>query len=222
MTTTTAPLPRRTKIIFGLGDWGPTTTGTAFMFFFAFFLTDVARLEPAYAGLVLLIGGIWDAINDPLVGLLADRVHTRWGRRRPFFLFGALPYALTITLLWWTPPLDRRPGQDALLHGRLPARRYGGHLAQRPLHRADPRAHRGLRRAHPAQRLPDDRQHGRRADLGHLGAHLRGPLPRAEDRLPADGGRLRDARRVALPAALLRDPRAVFHTRFPISPFPDF
>ena len=46
---TTTRLSRRTKIIFGLGDWGPTTVGTAFMFFFAFFLTDVARLPPAYA-----------------------------------------------------------------------------------------------------------------------------------------------------------------------------
>jgi glycoside/pentoside/hexuronide:cation symporter, GPH family len=106
--TTTPPtathLSRRTKIIFGLGDWGPTTAGTAIMFFFAFFLTDVAGLPPAYASLVLLIGGLWDAINDPLVGLLADRVHTRWGRRRPFFLFGAVPFALTLIALWWVPP----------------------------------------------------------------------------------------------------------------------
>ena len=43
---TAARLPRRTKIIFGLGDWGPTTAGTAIMFFFAFFLTDVAGLPP--------------------------------------------------------------------------------------------------------------------------------------------------------------------------------
>ena len=108
--TTTPPssnhLSRRTKIIFGLGDWGPTTVGTAFMFFFAFFLTDVAHLPPAYASLVLLIGGLWDAINDPIVGVLADRVHTRWGRRRPFFLFGAIPFALSAIALWWTPPWD--------------------------------------------------------------------------------------------------------------------
>ena len=109
LTTTSLPfsrLPRRTKIIFGLGDWGPTTAGTAIMFFFAFFLTDVARLPPAYASLVLLIGGLCDAINDPLVGLLADRVRTRWGRRRPFFLFGAAPFALTLIALWWAPPWD--------------------------------------------------------------------------------------------------------------------
>ncbi len=106
---TAAPPPslsRRTKIIFGLGDWGPTTAGTAIMFFFAFFLTNVARLPPAYASIVLLVGGLWDAINDPIVGVLADRVHTRWGRRRPFFLFGALPFALALIALWWVPPWD--------------------------------------------------------------------------------------------------------------------
>jgi GPH family glycoside/pentoside/hexuronide:cation symporter len=101
-----ARLPRRTKLIFGLGDWGPTTAGTAIMFFFAFFLTDVARLAPAYASLVLLVGGLWDAINDPIVGILADRVRTRWGRRRPFFLFGAAPFALALIALWWTPPWE--------------------------------------------------------------------------------------------------------------------
>lgn len=99
-----APLLRRTKIIFGLGDWGPTTTSTAFMFYYSFFLTDVARLSPAYAAPVLLAGGLWDAINDPWIGVLADRVRTRWGRRRPFFLFGALPFALSFMLLWWVPP----------------------------------------------------------------------------------------------------------------------
>jgi len=92
-----------TKVAYGLGDWGNTTTSTIFIFFFAFFLTDVARLPPARAALVLLIGGIWDAVNDPLIGVLADRVRTRWGRRRPFFLFNALPLAASFTMMWWVP-----------------------------------------------------------------------------------------------------------------------
>jgi GPH family glycoside/pentoside/hexuronide:cation symporter len=98
-------LPLATKIVYGLGDWGNTTTSTIFIFFFAFFLTDVAMLKPARAALVLLIGGIWDAVNDPIVGVLADRVRTRWGRRRPFFLFVALPLAATFSMMWWVPPL---------------------------------------------------------------------------------------------------------------------
>ena len=103
---TSEKLPFRTKLIYGLGDWGNTTTSTIFVFFFAFFLTDIARLEPAYAALVLLAGGIWDAINDPLIGVLADRVHSRWGRRRPFFLLGALPFTICFILLWWVPPFS--------------------------------------------------------------------------------------------------------------------
>jgi glycoside/pentoside/hexuronide:cation symporter, GPH family len=101
-----AKLPRKIKILYGFGDWGNTTTSTIFGFFFSFFLTDIARLDPLYAAPVLLIGGIWDAINDPLIGVFADRVRTRWGRRRPFFLFTAIPFALTFSMLFWTPPLQ--------------------------------------------------------------------------------------------------------------------
>ena len=56
--------------------------------------------------MVLFIGMVWDAINDPLIGIMADRVRTRWGRRRPFFLFGALPFGLSFIMLWWVPPLE--------------------------------------------------------------------------------------------------------------------
>jgi glycoside/pentoside/hexuronide:cation symporter, GPH family len=99
-------LPFRTKLIYGFGDWGNTTTTTIFAFFFAFFLTDIAHLPPLYAAPVLLVGGIWDAINDPLVGILTDRMRSRWGRRRPFFLFGAIPFALTFIMMWWVPPFE--------------------------------------------------------------------------------------------------------------------
>jgi len=97
-------LPLKTKIFYALGNWGNTTTTTIFGFFFAFFLTDVAHLKPLYVAPILLIGGIWDAFNDPLIGVLIDRVRSRWGRRRPFFLFGALPYGLFFMMLWFVPP----------------------------------------------------------------------------------------------------------------------
>jgi glycoside/pentoside/hexuronide:cation symporter, GPH family len=106
-------LPFITRLVFGLGDWGNTTTSTIFGFFFAFFLNNVAGLTPIYAAPVLLIGGIWDAINDPLVGVLADRVRTRWGRRRPFFLFGALPFMVTFMMLWWVPPWESQLARAA-------------------------------------------------------------------------------------------------------------
>ena len=110
-TAATEDLPFRklsfgTKLVFGLGDWGNSTTSTIFGFFFAFFLNNVALLKPLYAAPVLLAGGIWDAINDPLIGVLGDRVRTRWGRRRPFFLFGAVPFMITFIMLWWVPPWE--------------------------------------------------------------------------------------------------------------------
>jgi GPH family glycoside/pentoside/hexuronide:cation symporter len=95
------------KLTYGLGDVAHSAgPGTIVPFWYLFFLTDVAHLKPALAGLTVLIGGIWDAINDPLVGLWSDRTRTRWGRRRPFLLFGALPYGVTFALMWWVPPIE--------------------------------------------------------------------------------------------------------------------
>lgn len=104
--TTNTKLPLITKFIYGIGDWGNTTTTTIFGFFFLFFLTDVAHLPPIYASPVMLIGTIWDAINDPIVGVIADKVHTKWGRRRPFFLIGAVPFGVSFIMLWWVPPVS--------------------------------------------------------------------------------------------------------------------
>ena len=100
-----------TKLVYGMGDWGNTTTSTIFGFFYAFFLNNVAGLEPLYTAPVLLIGMIWDAVNDPIIGVLADKVHTRWGRRRPFFLIGALPLTITFIALWWVPPISTQIGK---------------------------------------------------------------------------------------------------------------
>lgn len=99
----------RSKLAYGLGDIAHSVgPGTIIPFWYLFFLTDVARLRPGLAGLTVLIGGIWDAINDPLVGLLSDRTRTRWGRRRPFLLFGALPYGAAFVVMWLVPPIDNQ------------------------------------------------------------------------------------------------------------------
>ena len=87
-------LPFWTKLIFGSGDWSISSFGTLRQIFYAIFLTDVVGLEPRLASIAALCGIIWDAINDPLVGLLSDRVRTRWGRRRPFLLFFAIPFVM--------------------------------------------------------------------------------------------------------------------------------
>lgn len=97
------------KAAYAIGDLGNSVgPGTIVPFWYLFFLTDVARLHPGLAGVTILVGGIWDAINDPLVGVLSDHTRTRWGRRRPYLLFGALPFGVTFALLWIVPPIQNQ------------------------------------------------------------------------------------------------------------------
>ena len=99
-------LSRLTKIIYGSGDLGFSLTGTIIGAYFLFFLIDVVGIQPAVAGIAILIGKTWDYINDALIGHLSDRTRTRWGRRRPFLLFGALPFGLAFMLMWYRPPFE--------------------------------------------------------------------------------------------------------------------
>jgi GPH family glycoside/pentoside/hexuronide:cation symporter len=97
------------KAAYAIGDLGNSAgPGTIVPFWYLYFLTDVAKLDPALAGLSILLGKIWDAVNDPLVGALSDRTRTRWGRRRPFLLFGAVPFGVTFALLWIVPPIENQ------------------------------------------------------------------------------------------------------------------
>lgn len=92
------------KLVYGTGDWSEASYGTLRQIFYAIFLTDVVGLDPRLASFAALVGIIWDAVNDPLVGILTDRMRSRWGRRRPFLLFFAIPFGASFLLLWWAPP----------------------------------------------------------------------------------------------------------------------
>ena len=100
-------LSLRTKLLFSTGDLSTSIPLAILMFFQLYFLTDVARLRPDYAGWAVGAGRIWDAINDPLFGLISDRIRTRWGRRRVLLLFGAVPLGLSFMLMWIVPGLGQ-------------------------------------------------------------------------------------------------------------------
>lgn len=92
-----------TKIIYGSGDFGYSLNNSIIAALFPIFMMDVVGVAPALAAAALFIGRSWDYINDPLIGYLSDRTRTRWGRRRPWLLFGAIPFALTFIVLWIKP-----------------------------------------------------------------------------------------------------------------------
>jgi len=77
-----------TKLAYGAGDMGPAITANILVFFLLYFFTNVAGLPAGLASLILAIGKISDAINDPITGILSDRTRSRWGRRLPWILGG--------------------------------------------------------------------------------------------------------------------------------------
>ncbi len=102
------PLPIWKKIAYGAGDSGFSLTSTALALLYLFFLVNVVGLDPAAAGLSIGIGRVWDAFNDIFIGTLSDRTRSRWGRRRPYLLFGAIPFGIAFILMWLVPPTDEQ------------------------------------------------------------------------------------------------------------------
>lgn len=107
-----AKLPFWLKTLYGSGDWGIASIGMMRSIFYAIYLTDVVGIEPRLASLGALAGIIWDAINDPIIGVLSDRMKSKLGRRRPFLLWFAFPFGLSFIMLWSAPNWD---SQVALL-----------------------------------------------------------------------------------------------------------
>lgn len=92
-----------TKVLYLFGDVGISMCVSAIAFFLLFFYTDVAHIDPALMGTILLLCKIWDAINDPLFGWISDRTKSRFGRRKIYMLLGAIPFGVSFALLWTMP-----------------------------------------------------------------------------------------------------------------------
>jgi len=91
---------------YGLGDLASNLFWMQFVWFLNYFYTDVFGLAPATLATMILAVRIWDSLNDPIVGILADRTESRWGKFRPYLLWGAIPFAVVGTLTFTTPNLS--------------------------------------------------------------------------------------------------------------------
>jgi len=100
-------IPLRKKLLFSTGDLSTSIPLAILMFFQLYFLTDVAGLRPDLAAYAVGLPRIWDAVNDPLFGLISDCIRSRWGRRRVLLLFGAVPLGLSFIFMWLVPNLGQ-------------------------------------------------------------------------------------------------------------------
>jgi len=91
------------KVGYSLGDTASHFVWDMVGFWLLFFYTDVYGISAAAAGTIMLIARFWDMAVDPVIGVISDRTNTRWGKFRPYILFGAVPYAVLAILTFTTP-----------------------------------------------------------------------------------------------------------------------
>ncbi|MEE8415327.1 MAG: MFS transporter [Desulfobacterales bacterium] len=103
MNDSTQKLPFKEKISYGFGDLASVLYWQTFMLYLPFFYTDVFLIPAAAAGWMFLVTRVWDGINDPVMGMIADRTKTRWGKFRPYLLWLCVPFALMGVLTFTVP-----------------------------------------------------------------------------------------------------------------------
>ena len=91
------------RISFGFGDMGLNFFWQGANLYLFYYYTDVIGLPNSLAGVVYAVGATWDAISNPVMGLIADRTNSKLGKYRPYLLFGSIPLALSFVLLFWAP-----------------------------------------------------------------------------------------------------------------------
>jgi GPH family glycoside/pentoside/hexuronide:cation symporter len=99
----------REKLGFGIFDLGGNLFFTVLGFWSLNYLTDTVGLAASLAGFAIMIGKLWDAVSDPMMGYISDRTRSRWGRRRPYLLFGALPVLLAMWAFFTAPKIENPP-----------------------------------------------------------------------------------------------------------------
>lgn len=94
------------KVGYGSGDMAVNVVISSMMLIITYFYTDIFGLKPADIAILFLVVRLIDAVTDPLMGIINDKVTTRWGRYRPYFLFMAVPFGISVFLTFSTPDWD--------------------------------------------------------------------------------------------------------------------
>lgn len=98
-------LPARARFGFAIGDFGFNLYWQGLGLFLIYFQTDVLGIPASWAGICYFIASVWDGLTDPIMGAIADRTRSRWGKYRPYLLFGSVPLAIAFSLTFWAPAL---------------------------------------------------------------------------------------------------------------------
>lgn len=106
MTLKAPKLTFREKLGYGLGDTACHFAWDMAGMFLFFFFTDVYGISAAMAGTIMLVARVWDAISDPLIGIIADRTNTKYGKFRPYMIWFAIPMGISLVLLFTTPDYE--------------------------------------------------------------------------------------------------------------------
>lgn len=91
------------KIGYGFGDMASSMFWKVFSYYLPFFYSNIFGLSLVDAGILVLVTRLWDAVSDPMMGILADRTQTKWGKYRPYLLWVAAPFSICGILLFTTP-----------------------------------------------------------------------------------------------------------------------
>ena len=94
------------KISYGIGAFGKDLVYAIVATFYMFYLTDVCKIDPIFIGNLFLFARLFDAVNDPVMGLVVDNTRTRWGKFRPWILLGTILNAVVLVFLFLNPGLE--------------------------------------------------------------------------------------------------------------------
>lgn len=99
-------LPRPLRLFYGIGEFGQQLSVLTLNLYLLYFYVTVLGISGTAAGTLMLVARIWDAINDPMMGMIIDNTHSKHGKCRPYLLYCAIPAGLFLFLTFFAPNLS--------------------------------------------------------------------------------------------------------------------